>query len=322
MPPSTSTSGVPRVLLIFDGSTKQSEVDISSVPFPRRKGYAHSFGYGETRQSHLLNVGKIIVNSGVISGINGYHTADLSGSLMVAPPRCSRPSMGAPPEPGSTRQSFPQPVDRISFDALLPGASIQTGGDLNTLDVLNGVKLNSGPGIVIGRDLNLFNAGQDVDLSNGNSISVGRFLGSTPQPPKGTATGANFLAVNQALIGTGTSTIVSSLSGYLQGDLNIGPGSVFRVVSGIVNSIALVSGTTATPSVFLVNSCCEIVGAPTLVQQIQIGGARPHPFHDVHGSLSNSQSHSAPATIIDSEPANFVARNGFNRPLPPPFVIV
>ena len=93
-------------------------------PFPQRKGYAHSFAYGSTKQSHILNIGQITVNSGVISAINGYHTADLSGPLTIV---------------GGT-----QPVDRIAFDALLPGRLDPTGGDLNTLDVLNGVNLNSG----------------------------------------------------------------------------------------------------------------------------------------------------------------------------------
>ena len=204
-----------RVGIIIDGSTNQTEVDISPYPFHQRKGYAHSFAYGQANESHILNVGQITVNSGVISAINGFHSADLSGPLVIK----------------ST-----QPVDRLSFDALLPGASITTGGDLNTLDVLNGVNLNSGPGIIIGRDLNLLNVGQDVDLSNGASIIVGRFLGLVPQPPKGTATGGNFLATNQALVGTGTSTIVPSLSAYIQGNVNIGDGSVFSVANGIPNT--------------------------------------------------------------------------------------
>ncbi|MBV8608871.1 MAG: hypothetical protein JO034_15610, partial [Singulisphaera sp.] len=153
-----------RVGLILDGTTTQSELDISPFPFPQRKGYAHSFAYGSTKQTHVLNIGQITVNSGVISAINGYHTANLSGPLVIGGTHYD--SSGPQPEP----------VDRIAFNALLPGASIETAGDLNTLDVLNGVNLNSGPGIVIGRDLNLFNAGQDVNLSNGASIRVGRFL--------------------------------------------------------------------------------------------------------------------------------------------------
>src|SRR5262249_39398825 len=157
-----------RVGLIVDGSTNQTELTISPYPFHQRKGYAHSFAYGSTNQDHLLNIGQITVNSGVIAAINGFHTADLSGPLVI---------------------SSDQAVDRLSFNSLLPGASIQTGGDLNTLDVLNSVTLNGGPGITVGRDLNLLNVGQDLNLSNGASVRIGRFLGLTPQPPKGTATG-------------------------------------------------------------------------------------------------------------------------------------
>jgi hypothetical protein len=221
-----------RVGIIIDGSTNQTEVDISPYPFHQRKGYAHSFAYGQANETHILNVGQITVNSGVISAINGFHSANLSGPLIV---------------------SSTQPVDRLSFNALLPGASITTGGDLNTLDVLNGVNLNSGPGIVVGRDLNLLNVGQDLDLSNGASVTVNRFLGLVPQPPKGTATGANFLATNQALVGTGTSEVVPSLSAYIQGNVNIGDGSVFAVTNGIPNTSIPGAGTSSAPSILLIN---------------------------------------------------------------------
>jgi hypothetical protein len=145
-----------------------------------------------------------------------------------------------------------------------------TGNDLNTLDILNGVNLNSGPGIVVGRDLNLINVGQDLDLSNGASLTVGRFLGLVPQPPKGTATGANFLAVNQALVGTGTSTVVPSLSGYIQGNVNVGPGSVISVTNGIPNTAILntTSGATA-PSVLLINGALN-TSSGSAAQQILI----------------------------------------------------
>ena len=176
MPPSTP-GGPARVGLILDGTTTQSELDISSVPFPQRKGYAHSFAYGATRQSHLLNIGQIIVNSGVISAINGYHTADLSGPLTIGSP--------VPTEHGSTPQSIPQPVDRISFDALLPGASIKIGGDLNTLDVLNGVTLAQGDSIDIGQDLNLINVGRNLDLSGGGSIDRPPLPGHDTSAPQG-----------------------------------------------------------------------------------------------------------------------------------------
>ncbi len=61
--------------------------------------------------------------------------------------------------------------------------------------------------------------------------------------------------MNQALVGTGTSTVVPSLSAYIQGNLIIGPGSVFQVVQGIPNTAILnmgVLGATA-PSVMLIN---------------------------------------------------------------------
>ena len=225
-----------RVGIIIDGSTNQTEVDISNYPFHQRKGYAHSFAYGQANETHILNIGQITVNSGVISAINGFHTANLSGPLVI---------------------SSTQPVDRLSFNALLPGASITTGGDLNTLDILNGINLNSGPGITVGRDLNLLNVGQDLDLSNGASLSVGRFLGLVPQPPKGTATGANFLATNQSLVGTGTSTIVPSLSGYIQGNVNIGTGSAFSVTQGIPNTSLLGSVTSSAPSILLINGSLD-----------------------------------------------------------------
>jgi hypothetical protein len=242
-----------RVGLIIDGSTLQTEVDISPYPFHMRKGYAHSFAYGSTTQTHVLDIGQITVNSGVIASINGYHTADLSGPLSIA---------------GS------QSVDRLSFDALKPGASIVTGSDLNTLDILNGINLDSGPGIVVGRDLNLFNAGQDVILNNGASITVGRFLGLTPQPAKGTATGANFLATTQSLVGTGTSTVVPSISGYLQGSLILGTGSNFTVAQGIPNTSIPGTTTSATgsPSVFLINgSLNTITGTASQLQIPNLG---------------------------------------------------
>jgi hypothetical protein len=270
-----------RVGIIVDGSTTQTELDISPLPFPQRKGFAHSFAYGQTTQSHILNIGQLTVNSGQISAILGYHTADLSGPLTAT---------------AST------PVDRIAFNALLPGASITTGGDLNTLDILNGVTLNGGPGIHIGRDLNLLNVGTDIDLNGGASIFVGRFLGDTPQPPKGTATGSNFLAQNQALIGAGTTagTLVPSLSGNIQGNINIGAGSTFTVVSGIsnssINTDATTGATSATPSVFLVDGQVATT-TPTLQQTLQIP------------NLVASTTFVTPTT--PPQAANFVAKLGF-----------
>jgi len=273
-----------KVGLILDGTTTQSELDINPQPFPQRRGYAHSFAYGQTNQSKVLDIGQITVNSGQIGAILGYHTANLSGPLVST---------------GTT------PVDRIAFNNLLPGASIHVGGDLNTLDVLNNVKLDGGPGVVVGRDLNLFNVGQDMTLTNGASLNVGRFLGATPQPPKGTGTGSNFLATNQALLGTGTSTSLPSLSGFVQGDLLIGPGSIFTAAAGIADSSItsildqnspLVS---TTPSVFLVNGV-TIASTATLEESIVIPGLVASPTFK---------------GLVSGNPANFIARLGFS-PVP------
>ena len=115
-----------KVGIIVDGSTQNTELTINSLPHPIPKGYAHSYAYGMSGETHILNIGQITVNSGKIGAIDGFQTANLSGPLVAS---------------GTTT------VNRIAFNAIEPGASIKTGGDLNTLDVLNGVTLNSGDSI-------------------------------------------------------------------------------------------------------------------------------------------------------------------------------
>lgn len=220
-----------KIGIIIDGSTAQEQLTIDPLPFAQRKGYAHSFAYGEGGRSHILNIGSLNVASGNIQAILGYHSANLSGPLTIG---------------GNGT------VDRIAFNSLQPGAAIGVGGTLNTLDIANSATLTSGPGISIGRDLNLLNVGQDLVLTNGASLYINRFLGLTPQPPKGTGTGSNILSVNQALVGTGTSTVVPSVSGYIQGNVQVGPGSTFYVGGGIANS-SLINGSQAAPSVLLIN---------------------------------------------------------------------
>jgi hypothetical protein len=275
-----------RVGLILDGTTNQTELTISPEAKHQRKGYAHSFSYGMASQSGILNIGQITVNSGQLAAVEGFHTADLSGPLAIT---------------GN------QPVDRIAFNALLPGASIQIGTDLNTLDILKGVDLNSGPGIIIGRDLNLLNVGTDLDLSNGASLKVGRYLGATPQPPKGTGTGSNFLSVNQSLLGTGTSVSLPGLAAYIQGNVNISAGSVLAIggftnpddtiFGGIANG-TITSTSTTSPSILLVTGQ---VNAP-LASEIAIPNIL---FSNTLAAAT------APGSTVFF---NFVARNGSNSP--------
>jgi hypothetical protein len=279
-----------KVGLIVDGSNTQTELDISYAGFPQRKGYAHSFAYAQASQSHVLNIGQITVNTGQISAINGYHTATLSGPLVV---------------------SSNQPVDRISFFALNPGASITTGGDLNTLDVLTGINLNSGPGIIIGRDLNMINVGLDMDLTGGASIRVGRYLGLNPQPPKGTANGSNFLSQNQTLLGTNSATVLPGLAGNIGGSLNFGAGSTFTVNSGIPNTAVPGVGTSGTGSeAFLVSG--KVTGVSPVFSQLVFPTFPSPGFINPSNNFTTSLFGGAP---------NFVARNGFQFPdfvLPPP----
>ena len=229
-----------KVGLIVDGTTLNSQLEIDPLPFPQRKGYAHSFAYGVAGETKILQVGSINVTSGTIGAVIGYKDADLSGPLTIG---------------GTTT------VDRIAFNALLPGAAIGTGGTVNTLDVATDATLTSGPGITIAGDLNLFNVGGNLTLANGANIIVKRFAGLTPQPPKGTGTGSNILSLNQSQIGTGTSQLVPSVSANIQGDLTIGTGSTLAVVSGIANSSVNQASLTAAPTIFLINGSLNVVTA-------------------------------------------------------------
>ena len=66
-----------EVGIIVDGSNDNTELTINPLPHPIRKGYAHSYAYGDAGVTHLLNIGQITVNSGSIGAIEGFHTANL-----------------------------------------------------------------------------------------------------------------------------------------------------------------------------------------------------------------------------------------------------
>jgi hypothetical protein len=215
-----------RVGLIVDGSTQNTDLTINPLGQPQKKGFAHSFAYGETNRNHVLNVGQITINSGQIGAIEGFQSAELSGPLVAA-------ATGA--------------INRIAFKAILPGASITTGGDLNTLDVLNGIDLSgAGTGIFVGRDLNLLNVGGNIQLSNGAVFSIGRNLGLVAQPPKGTGTGSNVLTLNfNAIQGTTiTTSLPPSIGSYIQGNVVIdtAANSAFLIGNNIFNTMYIEGG--------------------------------------------------------------------------------
>ena len=215
-----------RVGIIVDGSTLNTELAINPLGLPQRKGFAHSFAYGESNRGHVLNVGQITINSGQIGAILGFQDTELSGPLV---------------------SNGPGAIDRIAFETLLPGASITTGGDVNTLDVLNSASLSgAGTGIFIGRDLNLLNVGGNLTLSNGAVFSIGRNLGLVPQPPKGTGTGSNVLTLNFNSLANTTITVSlpPSVGSFIQGNLVIDTahGSSFLIGNNIFNTMYIEGG--------------------------------------------------------------------------------
>ncbi len=210
-----------RVGIIVDGSTPNTELTINPLGQAQRKGYASSYAYGQALQGHVLNIGQITINSGEIGSILGFQTAELSGPLTAT---------------GTNA------IDRIAFDALLPGASITTGGDVNTLDILQGADLSgAGTGVHIGRDLNLLNIGTNLDITNGATFSIGRFLGLVNQPPKGTGTGSNVLILNFNSIANTTITVTTPppIGAFIQGNVVVqtSTGSSFTIGATIENTM-------------------------------------------------------------------------------------
>ena len=207
-----------RVGIIVDGSTPNTDLTINPLGEPQKKGYAHSFAYGESNRYHLLNIGQITVSSGLIGAIEGFQDSELSGPLVI---------------------SGTAAINRLAFYSILPGATITTGGDVNTLDVLNGIDLSgAGTGIFIGRDLNLLNVGTNITLSNGASFNVGRNLGLVSQPPKGTGTGSNILSLNFTSVANSIVTAsIPSVGSYIEGNIIVNPGSLFTIGGNIFNTL-------------------------------------------------------------------------------------
>ncbi|HZW33010.1 MAG TPA: hypothetical protein VFF52_20005 [Isosphaeraceae bacterium] len=243
-----------RVGLILDGTTNNVELTINPLPQPQKKGYAHSVAYGEALRNHILNIGQITVTSGEIGDILGFQTADLSGPLVAD---------------GTTS------IDRIAFDAILPGASITTGGDVNTLDVLNGISLSGpGTGISIGRDLNLLNVGTNITLSNGANFLIGRNLGLVSQPPKGTGTGSNILSLNYTSVANSIVTVtIPSIGSFIQGNVIINPGSVFGIGANIYNNMYVEGSVSGFSRLFIFNGTAAQRNPPFQTSNVSASGS-------------------------------------------------
>ena len=178
-----------RVNLFVDGSSSDSMLEVNRILPRRNTGRAHTFVSSVGANMPRLNIASITVSSGTIGAIEGYQTAVLSGAVNIT---------------GSTR------VDRIALYSILPGGSITTSGDVNTLDIYSDVTLSgTGAGISIGRDLNWFQTFGNVNITDNANFTVGRDLGNTLQPAKGSGNA-----------GQGT---------YIKGNLNIDPGSALVI---------------------------------------------------------------------------------------------
>jgi hypothetical protein len=190
-----------RVRLILEGSDSLTQIAVNQESRRFRKGTAHEFPPRAGIGDHLLHIGEIKITSGKINAILAYQTADLSGPVVLA---------------GTT------PVDRIAFQALKPGASIVTGGDLNTFDVFNDLTLGGGPGITVGRDLNWMLIGGNLNVGPGSTFLVTRDVGLVPQLPKGSDPGGQ--------------------GALIQGNMSVDPTGSF-IVGSTVEALFLVDGT-------------------------------------------------------------------------------
>jgi hypothetical protein len=165
-----------RVSFVVDGSTADTLLEINQIiPRHSTKSGAHDFNPNFAVQGAPLNVASIMVTSGSIGSIEGYHDAVLSGPISVG---------------GTT------PVNRIAFQSILPGGSIGVGGTLNTLDVLNDAHFSKSTGLFVGQDLNWFEVGGNLTFESNANMTVGRDLGLTLQAPKGSGLGGQGLFVN------------------------------------------------------------------------------------------------------------------------------
>jgi hypothetical protein len=265
-----------RVGIIVDGSTSNTDLTINPLGEPQKKGFAKSFAYGESARNHLLNIGQLTVNSGAIGAIEGFQDAELSGPLTV---------------PGSSA------IDRIALDAILPGASITTGGDVSTLDVLNNIDLSGpGTGITIGRDLNLLNVGGGITLSDGANFQINRNLGLLAQPPKGTGTGSNVLSLNFTNVSNAIVTVtIPSVGSFIQGSIAISPGSVFAMGGQIYNTM-YVEGSVNGYSRLFENYGSSVQTNPPVITTLAF----------TNGTTSSGTSNAPPATQAGPAPAGYL----------------
>ncbi len=203
-----------RVNIILDGTTDRSDLSINPYTPAPGKNSAHTFRNSLSAGNGLLLVNNIVVSTGQMNSILGYKTANLYGSIHLT---------------GNN------PIDRIAFNAIAPGASITTQGDINTLEIFRDLTLNgTGTGIRVGRDLNFLHVGGNLTIANTSNLIITRDVGLQAQAAKGTG--------------------IAGQGALIEGNVVVGPGSTLTIGRSIVN-IFLVNGTTAGASrIFIGNA--------------------------------------------------------------------
>ncbi len=176
-----------RVNLIARGTSPNTFLEINQIIPNHRPHTAHLFNPALGNGNGILNIASITITSGLINSIEGYRDAVLSGPINVA-------GTGT--------------VNRIAFDSIQPGGSINVGGTLSTLDILSSATFSTPTGLSVGQDLNWAEFGGSVTVSSGSQISVGRDLGPVFQIAKGSGNQGEGFFVNGNLALTGTGKFV------------------------------------------------------------------------------------------------------------------
>ncbi len=253
-----------KVGIIVDGSTQNTELTINPAGATATQGLRSQFRLWSGRSGPYLE-----------------HRPDHD---QQRPDRRRRRFSGRRPLRPARRSAERPPIDRIAFDAIEPGASITTGGDVNTLDVLNGITL-SGTSINIGRDLNLFNVGGNIDLTNGARFNIGRNLGLVSQPPKGTGTGTNILTLNYTSVANSIVTVtIPAVGTYIQGNVTTDATSSFNI------------GTNSTGDIF---NTMYVAGTVT-------AGFAPIAAPNTVGALARLTINGKPATLLQTRLSEFM----------------
>ncbi|HEY2154873.1 MAG TPA: hypothetical protein VGH33_04540 [Isosphaeraceae bacterium] len=190
------------------GTNNQSVVTINPVVDSQVVHTAHTFNTRQTAYTGLINIGSIAVATGQVDDILGYKTAILSGPLIA---------------------TGTNPIDRLAFYSLAPGANIITGGDVDTMDIWTGITLSgANTGVNIGRDLNFLSTNGDILIGNNANFVIGRDVGLTAQLAKWT--GPSSVPSNSLVNGQFATGYDSAL---IQGSLVIAPGSSFVIGQSI-----------------------------------------------------------------------------------------